>query len=500
MIPKADFFSQIEDYCLDLLNEKERTDFEKELKFNGELKEEVQFQLDIQSAINEKEILALREQLRQIAANRIPADTSFELLNDFSNIKEITASLTPEDLINFYDSLPKVHVYHHNLVSGENVHKFYLEQEKTGLNGDDEEIIDDFFPEAGLEGWEEAIMEQDIMNLRDTLSYVAKSVQPHYSSEDIINYINGELSAEETEAFETELSQNGLLSAELKLYLDVDTALKESDVMVLRDKMSNIMATETSGKYSSLQIENFIDGQLNENEFRAFVSEMDENSDLLSEVQLRRNVNNATGEKDIIELRDQLKSLSSNLGNLDMKTMVPEKIVRFRLSNIWKQSVAVVIILIGMSGVLNMGITSSDQLYLKYFNSPEISSVRSVSAETGLFNEANLCYVKGEYEKAIELYNKALVTENEKFVYHFYKAASLQNLSRFQEAIPEYSRVINHGDNLFVEEAEWNRCLCYMKLENHETAKHELLAIVERNGFYKKEAKAILQRMRFSFK
>ena len=76
----------------------------------------------------------------------------------------------------------------------------------------------------------------------------------------------------------------------------------------------------------------------------------------------------------------------------------------------------------------------------------------------------------------------------------------MQNLERFSEAISEYSKVIAHGDNMYIEEAEWYRSLCYMKSGKKDLAKTELLAIVNRNGFYKNDAKAVLRRLKVTLK
>ena len=77
------------------------------------------------------------------------------------------------------------------------------------------------------------------------------------------------------------------------------------------------------------------------------------------------------------------------------------------------------------------------------------------------------------------------------------RAASLQNLERYTEAIPEFTNVILHGDNLFIEESEWYRALCHLKLNQKEVAKEQLLAIVRKRGFYASDAKAILRKTRY---
>src|SRR5690606_10425658 len=124
---------------------------------------------------------------------------------------------------------------------------------------------------------------------------------------------------------------------------------------------------------------------------------------------------------------------------------------------------------------------------------PEWAPQRSVNADLGFLQQANSYFAGGEYEKALQLYEKAINENEEKFVFQFYKAASLQNLERFEEAIPEYSAVIKHGDNMFVEEAEWYRALCYLKLEQKESAQNQLLAIINKKGYYANDAKAVLR-------
>jgi lipopolysaccharide biosynthesis regulator YciM len=73
-------------------------------------------------------------------------------------------------------------------------------------------------------------------------------------------------------------------------------------------------------------------------------------------------------------------------------------------------------------------------------------------------------------------------------------------MNNYENAIKEYSKVIEHGNNLFVEEAEWYKALCYLKINNKADAKQELLAVIDRKGHYENNAKAILRRLRYSFK
>lgn len=517
MIPKAEFFEWIEDYCLEQLSKNEKQQFETELKHNSELRDEVKLFKEIQWAITEKDITNLREELNVIAqSNKVKEkdNGSFELLDDFTSIKEITETVSPEDLISYYDSLPKVHVYHHELSSNENLHQFYKEQnqvgkdgQELGVNGFDFEDLDDF---EDLEGLEEAIMEKDILNLRETLSQVAKSVKPQFSTEEIDKYLSGELNGSDLKKFEAELEQNRALKEEVELYREMEGAIGEMDVINLRSQLNHIMQTETSWNVSEENIEQYIDGELEGDLLIEFIEELNENTDLMAEVALRRNLNEAVGEKDIFTLREELYTARKSSENTEIKSIVPDTSIN--LFGNWKRVVAIAILLLGITGIYNVGFNSLDKTYNSFYTTPKSSVERGISVASTVdntmnqegqsyFAKANSYFNDGKYEKAIEQYKLTLGKNKQNdFASHFYLGASLQKLNRFKEAIPEYNQVIKQGDNYFIEEAEWYKSLCYLELGDKKLACQNLEAIVDKNSYYKKDAKLVLRHLKFSIR
>ncbi|MBK6282907.1 MAG: hypothetical protein IPF54_09790 [Draconibacterium sp.] len=117
-----------------------------------------------------------------------------------------------------------------------------------------------------------------------------------------------------------------------------------------------------------------------------------------------------------------------------------------------------------------------------------------------MLQKANIAYLDGDFKGVVEILGQPPSNGIENPVFDFYKAASLQGLENYNSAIVEYSKVINHGDNLFVEEAEWYRSLCYLKLKNYEKSRSELYAVIERKGHFENDAKAIIRRLKYSFK
>ncbi|HYQ55996.1 MAG TPA: tetratricopeptide repeat protein [Draconibacterium sp.] len=501
MTPKAELIGRIEDYCLDLLSKQEREEFEKELELNQELRDEVELHKNIQDAVMELDVLDLKGKLEEIQTNSTKngkVNGSFELLNDFTEFEEIAAELTAEELIESFEALPKVHVYQHERTNNENIHHYYKEQ-----NGSEQAAVEtdmNGFDMEGLDGLEEAVLETDILNLRDTLQHIAKSVESQYSVEEIDNFLNDEMGDEILAEFEGELSQNENLRLEVDLHKDIEIAVGESDVIDLRNEMRNIMESETSWNVSEKTIEDFIDGILEDEEMlEEFSAELKENTDLMAEVTLRENINSAVTEMDIMALRERLKDARTESEKKEVKSIVMPRI-EIGSTKFWRSSVAVVLVLVGLMGAMKLSTNTLDNAYNKYYEPTSWASERSVNSSVDVIQQAKIHFQNNEYQEAIDLLNAATVNKGEKFVTQFYKGISYQNLNKFPQAVSQYEKVIDQGNNMFVEEAEWYKALCYLKMNKKAEAKNELLAVINRKGHYEKDAKAVLRKLKYSLK
>jgi tetratricopeptide (TPR) repeat protein len=268
--------------------------------------------------------------------------------------------------------------------------------------------------------------------------------------------------------------------------------------MNLRGQISNILHTETSWNVSEKSIEDYIDGTLEGELLDEFLLELKDNSDLMAEVELRKQVNQSIGESDIFNLRNELKAARELAEVKKVKMLIPES----KISHVgfWRSSVAILIVLLGIGGVLRNSFISADRMYDKYFEAPAWSPERSLTDEITLLQRANISYLNGDFAQVINILDQVPESNIEYPVFDFYKAASFQRLDKLEEAISGYTRVINHGDNLFVEESEWYRSLCYLKTGNKEKAKTELLAVIERKGHFENDAKAVIRRLKYSMK
>ena len=116
------------------------------------------------------------------------------------------------------------------------------------------------------------------------------------------------------------------------------------------------MATETSWNVSSENIEDFIDGELDSALLAEFNAELEENSDLMAEIKLRRQINEIIGENDIRELRAELKNAKELAETNKVRNLIP--IANNKLYKFLRTSVAVIVLFIGVAGVFNSGYLS----------------------------------------------------------------------------------------------------------------------------------------------
>ena len=497
MIPKTKLLEKIEDYWLNNLTGSEKDEFESELNRCSDLKAEADFEKDLQTAITEKDVIGLRNKLQSISGHPLTQAAPFDLLEDFDNIQQLSDSFTPEELFNLYDSLPKAHIWQHELVSNENIHEFYKEQ---GKSLEEEDAFTDEFEDFDFEtpGLDEAIMEKDILNLQETLTRVSASVREQCSTAEVDEYLNGELSSSDLERFEQELAVNSILQREVKLHKELEKAILEPDIMALRDQLQKVADKETSWSVSEGQIEDFINGELEDEELTAFYAELNDNQGLRSEVALRKNVDESIAEQDVYLLRDKLLDVRQNLDNRKIRSIVPDAKTKEKG---WRRTaVAVAVVLIAFTGFLGKYVSDSGSTYENYFEAPQWAPQRTVSSGAGVLQQANVLLQNGNLKEAIHLYDVAIDENENKFIYQFYKASALLNEGKYQEAIPEYAQVIAHGDNIFVEEAEWYKALCYLKIGEKESARKQLSAIIDRNGYYAGNAKAVIRKTRFSLR
>ncbi len=157
---------------------------------------------------------------------------------------------------------------------------------------------------------------------------------------------------------------------------------------------------------------------------------------------------------------------------------------------------AVAVILVVGGSVITYKYVSNQTLNSVYsgnFN-PDISLLVSRGydiSENAAISKGVSCYKNGDYKLAIELFE----TNNDDIVATLYSGFCYMKFEEFDRAIVNFKLIISDDDNLFVDQAEWNLGLCYLKIGKENLAKSMFNHVINEKGAFRNKAKILLQKL-----
>lgn len=226
-----------------------------------------------------------------------------------------------------------------------------------------------------------------------------------------------------------------------------------------------------------------------------FEKELEGNLKLQNEVKLQRKVNLAIVDKQVFALEDQL--------NLIHEKVYSPWTVKFSKSSTKKvmviaSGVAVFIALFAVLLISQKNKTSSADLYAQYFQPAEIgmSFRTSGNASSNDLRSAMMLYESRRFDEAIDMFEEILKNDNSRVGLNLYSGISYMEISQYDEANIRFMKIIDHKSNAFIESAEWYLGLCYLLKEDEEKAIKIFTNIYGSKGYYSKDAKKILNKLR----
>ena len=504
MIRKSEHFELIDRYLDSELSKAELSELEIQLEIDSDLNEELNLHLEVQNALEETDIISLRNNLNQIARNSQENQTdfvfeafNFGLSDEFSSFRNLDKQINSKDIKNLENTFPKIHLYQHKIAGKENIHQFYKEQFEADSNTEEESFSS--FEEELFADIQNALEESDIADIRANLKQVAKSIPAHqFSAEQIDNYIDNLMDPELKVLFEQELQINASLARELQLMQEINHAGAENDIMNLRASLKEIQRSEGQATTKIEEIEAYLYNELSDDDLIAFEAQMAANTELASEIDLVRNIDLALAENDVMQLRDKLKSISTQINS--EKQTERSFAARFKFKKSIVSAVAAsLILMLGITGLLSRNDSSQD-LYQKFHDTYQTNGIARSADITAnqTLTSALRKFDNKDYNQALDLFKQVVATDNNNMVGHFYTAVALQETGKFQHAISEYNTVISDKDNLFIEQAHWYIALCYLQTNENSKTYKQFKEIAEKQGFYQEKASAILRKLDYS--
>lgn len=505
MIRKSEYYQKIDMYLNNELTGEELREFNVELLLNSGLAEEVQFQREVQQAAQEVDIMDLRNNLKEIMEQETAIENfqeailseninyNFGLSDELSSFREFYKPVEINDFNNLSHSLPRIHLFQHNIAAKENIHQFYKEQK---LDADSEEDLLSPADETIFAEIQNALQEKDVFELRSNLQQIAQNMPEHErSTEEIEKYIDQELSTEQLENMKYELQFNSQLSKDIELHLGINQAIAETDIMLLRSKLEQIQESEHSTSRRTEEIDKYIYDELDEMELVSFENELVSNPDLTAEVEMFKEIDIAVREKDVIDLRSHLQDIGKNIAGEKKQRSIKLPSIRYTIASI----AASLVLILSVAGILSRQSVPEHELYSSYYEPYQTSGIMR-SGNTTMDNTLTAALQKlnaQEYESALALFQQVVAYDEKNPVGHFYSGVSYQEIGRFTKAIDEYNLVIKDKDNLFIEQAEWYIGLCYLQTRERKKAYKQLERIAKSDSYYNKKAAAIIRRLKF---
>lgn len=238
-------------------------------------------------------------------------------------------------------------------------------------------------------------------------------------------------------------------------------------------------------------IENVLGGTAGKAEAAWLNEEMKGNPALAREMKLRQKTDEILANSDIIDLR-------AKLGVIEMKKRSSGTMRKAVLKTArYAAAVAILAILSSAMYFVLRPQESPDELYsANYARYETPGAVRSaVSSGNTLMENAIASYSAREYEKAIGFLEQVIVSEKDNMESVFMHGMANMEISNYPGASGSFSKVIEHNDNLYLEDAAWYLGLCYMMTENTDKALKQFNAIAASKSRYSKKAARLIRKL-----
>lgn len=237
-----------------------------------------------------------------------------------------------------------------------------------------------------------------------------------------------------------------------------------------------------------LQLEDYIDGHMSENEVQEILNHKDIDPQLGFEIQFRREVNEALRDKSFYELSALIKT-SIEKRPQDKRVAKQREILK--TWHLAAASFALILVAGGLWYILSNKPYSTERLVSKYYKPAHpILQVRSVEMNSDdALKEAFTFYQQSDFANAL----KYFTTLENQITAKFYSGVCYIELEQYDKAINSFEYVINDKDNLFVEQAEWYLGLIYLMNNQKKEAIDQFRIISESESFYSNQAEEILK-------
>lgn len=239
-------------------------------------------------------------------------------------------------------------------------------------------------------------------------------------------------------------------------------------------------------------IEDWLGGRTDRAGSEWLAGEMRKDPELAREVNLRRKTDEIIADRQVMELRSRLSVIGRK-----KRAAIPLRGILVRSA----RYAAAVALLAIISTAIHLELkpdASPEELYASNFVQYESpGAVRSASSEgNALMENAIASYAAKEYDKAITYLEQIINSDRNDMESLFMHGMANMEVKNYPVASGSFTRVIEHNDNLYIEDAEWYLGLCYMMTGNREKALNQFSAIAASASRYRKQAARLSRKLK----
>ena len=238
-------------------------------------------------------------------------------------------------------------------------------------------------------------------------------------------------------------------------------------------------------------ISKYLGGELDPESAFRFEETLMSDEELREELRLYERVDEAVADTELLNLRAQLNAMHDPV----MQEFDRRSAKTYKRVMRYAATAASVAVILGFSIFLLL----RDGSITGRFYSPYDISMVTRSADMNIdqtLREAMLKYENHQYREAVILFERVITAEPEMLSNFLYSGISYFEIKEYKRAENSLQKVIDHNDNLYIEQAEWYIGFCYLMTDRKEKAYKQFRKIADEKGYYSKNAKRIIKRLK----
>ena len=240
-------------------------------------------------------------------------------------------------------------------------------------------------------------------------------------------------------------------------------------------------------------IEKYLAGEMGEEEKKWFEKELEGNSNLRSEVNLRKKTDQVLKDQNVVSLRNKLSDIEKKRREVNVEVRNVRKPAYIRYA-----AVIAAVAIIGSVLLFTGNNTGSDEVISRFYKTyePPASQRSGQIAANADFTLALEFYNTNDYANAALFFSKVVESNPKDMQSVLLNGVSNFEDQKFPEAKLSFATVIDDNNNLFIETARWYLGLCYIKTNETDKAISQLTTITNDGGIYSKNARKILRKLK----